>query len=395
MNGKNLYAYMLFILSAVIGTYFIKLKTTGVDLATWLTVGMAEAENRSFYQATMNNLYWFKTFTLVGRLSYPFAYPPLWAWTIHPFAQAIDPFADPYVFLLAIRTVPLVASLAIGTVLWRSFSCRPLILTFWFLNLTVLSTNTIQFDMIPMLFMIISYYFFSEGKFDVSATLYGVGIAYKIFPIYHLPIFLWYMPSATKRLRYLMLALAIPSAVSAPYLLYDEYFWPSIFNTHLSRGLLWGFLPVALLLLFAKYSQLGKKLTLKKSIVLCYLLLYLTPFYWENLIMPQYSSWFIPYALIDLNKSLDKSKFISFNAYWISESMRAHAPFIGDHVIWVSTHMALFLGVGFLTQVSSLLVMIICYANDVMISSFGSSISSLSPRNMKQSLTLFLEGAIR
>ncbi|OPY32643.1 MAG: ALG6, ALG8 glycosyltransferase family [Methanomassiliicoccales archaeon PtaU1.Bin124] len=147
-----------------------------------------------------------------------YTYPPLFAVLAYPFVLLATLFQDPSAFILfqptmvdmasstgmltpyvtspefnlAIKMPMILADLAMAFVLYHFVAKRKgdnagfAVLVLWFLNPLVIVTGSVQgqFDVIPALLAVVGLISFIEKRYLVSGAVFGLGVLFKLFPVY-------------------------------------------------------------------------------------------------------------------------------------------------------------------------------------------------------------------
>lgn len=181
-------------------------------------------------------------------------------------------------------------------------------LIFWLFNpVTLYSTFAMGvFDIIPVLFTVLTYFFYIRKKFTYSFLSLGFGIAFKMYPIFLLPFLVFKSsPNFLKRVKYTLIAFLPIILTNLPYLSSSAYkfmvFSPKSQKMFYMQWMLSGaegifpfILFSVLLYLFSqniKFSKIG----LSTFFLSFFLLLFsVTHFH------PQWFIWITPFIIIEL-----------------------------------------------------------------------------------------------
>lgn len=214
--------------------------------------------------------------------------------------------------LLLLKLPYLIFDLLTGVILIKIFDApakSSLACTLWLFNpISLYATYMMgQFDIIPTFFVILSIYFAAKNKFNLSALALGVGIAFKLFPIFLVIPMMTLGRSYREKFKLLIIAL-IPYVLSvAPYLSSQSFRINALFANQSSKSL-YATIPVSggesiilfpVFLLFFYLIIWGLRLRVKLW------KLYLTPlllFFIFTHYHPQWFIWTIPLLIIDLVK---------------------------------------------------------------------------------------------
>jgi hypothetical protein len=151
-----------------------------------------------------------------------FSYPPLWAYTTYPGLGIVSLLASPKLFGASPAALGLLSDswnlpLAITSPLFNIMLKLPLIVTdlvigiviydvlkalmdekhamtgfiLWFLNPLVIFIDSVhgQFDVIPTLMTVLAFFLLVKRKYFLSGVAIGMGIAFKIYPIFLAPLY--------------------------------------------------------------------------------------------------------------------------------------------------------------------------------------------------------------
>jgi hypothetical protein len=182
-----------------------------------------------------------------------------------------------------------------------------------------------QFDPIPALFTVLALYFFKKSEIELSALSLGMGIAFKMYPIILLPVFLVFLKE--KRLKYLLLSILPIGFCTLPFLvlnysrLFHALFYQSTWSGNSTYWrLIWmrlGFeyyprgetspllgqvtmlnsiiVISSLLLLYIYLSRHIGRVSIERGILLTFLVFFIT----YRFIQDNHAMWAIPFAILD------------------------------------------------------------------------------------------------
>lgn len=95
---------------------------------------------------------------------------------------------------------------------------------FWIFAPSLIFYSLYNYDLITILFTILSYFLFTRKKFAFSAIMLAVGVIFKFFPIYLLPIFILNAPK-TEKIKYFLLFSLTILFVNLPFMIGDFEAW--------------------------------------------------------------------------------------------------------------------------------------------------------------------------
>jgi Gpi18-like mannosyltransferase len=229
-------------------------------------------------------------------------------------------------FLNLVIKLPMIFGDLISAVLLFKFTKSKFVLALWFLNPYVIWISSVHgmFDVLPTLFSLLSMYFLAKKDYLKSAASLAIGIGYKIFPIFLVPLFLMF---SARNFGKKFLAKYILVLLSVSLLVFAVFFLPQNFQ-YLFEGLsdlpgrnmlyigssvsyieflalnlgflsnynfLYAFIPLYIALILFSLKYLANSDNLNVAIVLTLLLLFVT----YNTMHPQFLLWVIPFLLVD------------------------------------------------------------------------------------------------
>ena len=266
----------------------------------------------------------------------PYSYPIPWALVCAIFYWFSGPFpADGNRAILALQKIPVIVSdILIGVMLGkmvfdatRSEKAKKIAIAGYLLNPYVFMGSALyfQFDALPALFTVLALYFFKKDEMGLSAISLGMGIAFKMYPVILLPVFLVFLKKG--RLKFCVLSF-LPIALSTlPFLVlnYSRFFHALFYqNTWSGNSTYWrlvwtrlgfeyyprgetspllGQVTMAntaitlssLLLLYVYLYRRVDRVSLERSMLLTFLVFFLT----YRFIQDNHAMWVIPFALLD------------------------------------------------------------------------------------------------
>lgn len=203
----------------------------------------------------------------------------------------------PY-YLLILKLPYIILDLLLGYILYKISNSKK-VLYFWLFNpfsfyLIYIVEN---FDILPVFLTVLSYYLL-KSKPSLSFFVFGLAIAFKLYPLILLPFFIL---SITKNIfkmaKYGFIAL-IPSIISILPFATNQAFWQSFLGSGLTQKIIeqrilgLPIFPVIYLIIIA-LSFLSKKIDLSFYIFLVFLLFISTVNF-----HPQWILWFFPYVFL-------------------------------------------------------------------------------------------------
>lgn len=214
--------------------------------------------------------------------------------------------------------------------LFTSTKQRILAFTFWMFNPVAIYSSFIlsQFDIIPTFFVILCLYFAKKRKFEWAAFSIGMGIAFKLFPIFLLIPLCLVVKGNIARLKLILIGF-IPYVISIlPYLpsngfrnsallasQTDKSFYASI---PVSGGLNILLFPMVLVLIYLFFYYIWGRLDSYQALWRGFLIS-LIPFFIFTHIHPQWFLWLTPLLIIEFLENGNKYKalFYGFVAYFL------------------------------------------------------------------------------
>lgn len=259
-----------------------------------------------------------------------YAYPPLWM--IFCALGAIFS-SNLYAMMLVLKLPMIIADVFAAQMIYNVVEERTgnketatKAYAFYFLNPFVILVGSVwgMFDALPMIFTFVSTIYLYNKKLKESALTLGIGIAFKIYPIFLLPLYLFYMKIKQKNnyftiFKYLVFA-ATPTAIaSIPFLIldYHSYIYMIFFHAgHIGQLTYWFllshelyviveygyliFIAVFAILYFFVIKEMDKWDGQFKFLNRGTLTVLLAFFITTTKMNDHYFLWCIPYAIVDL-----------------------------------------------------------------------------------------------
>ena len=208
-------------------------------------------------------------------------------------------------FLLSLKFPYLIADYLIALILLKLYR-RPEIFSLWLLNPISIYLIYIlgNFDVIPVLLTLSSYYFLTKNKNILSFFLLGIAISLKLYPLIFLPFFLFYNPINIKKIILNTLVTLFPLLTTLLPFIYYSSFWSSFFGSGLTQKILEfkivgipifpvGYLIILFSYLFFKTRFPKRFLNFEKHILYLFVLFISTVNF-----HPQWILWFFPFVLV-------------------------------------------------------------------------------------------------
>lgn len=255
------------------------------------------------YQDTFNYLpLTYYTFGIIHTVSKPFLGENFSSWLNNwGEAQNNDPNLPFYLFIL--KTPYLFLDISLGLLLFKIYKNKKLLLL-WFFNPTSLYLIYIlgNFDILPTILTVLSFYFLKKERHVFSYFTIGLAIALKIYPIIFLPFLLFYQKqSLSKLIKYSFIAVT-PLIITLLPFLFQKSFFDAFLGSGLTQKLLQyrifkiPVFPVFYLAIFLHYCFSNSQLKFEKSIFFLFLIFFgLVKFH------PQWLLWFFPFVLVFYN----------------------------------------------------------------------------------------------
>lgn len=214
------------------------------------------------------------------------------------------------VHLLLLKLPYLIFDLLCGFILFKLFSEKRkanLAFTLWLFNpLNLYSTYMMgQFDIIPTFFTVLSIYYANKFKLSLAALSLGIGIAFKLYPIFLLIPLVILGRNISEKIKLLILSLIPYSLIILPYLPSHNFRSIALFASQSSKSL-YAAIPVSggesiilfptLLILFYLIIFVYKS---RDSLWKYYLIILLLFFIFTHY-HPQWLIWITPFLIIDL-----------------------------------------------------------------------------------------------
>jgi uncharacterized membrane protein len=208
----------------------------------------------------------------------------------------------PY-YLLILKFPYIVLDLLLAYLLYKITSSKK-ILYFWLFNpVSIYLIYIVQnFDILPVFLTVLSFYWI-KSKPSLSFLVFGLAIAFKLYPLMLLPFFLLYQSKNIPKLfKYSLIAL-LPTVISILPYASSQAFWQSFFGSGLTQKIIelkiynLPIFPVIYLLIIL-LSLFIKKVDLSFQIFLVFLLFISTVNF-----HPQWILWFLPFIFVLKNIS--------------------------------------------------------------------------------------------
>jgi len=160
----------------------------------------------------------------------PYSYPVPWAilCAISYFFSGPLPDNDGITILVLQKIPVIVADIVLGVMLGKvvldatgSGKAKRIAMASYLLNPYTFMGSVLyfQFDAIPVLFTVLALYFFKKGEVELSAVSLGMGIAFKMYPIILLPVFLIFLKE--KRMSFSLLSGLPIVSCALPFIVLD------------------------------------------------------------------------------------------------------------------------------------------------------------------------------
>jgi len=265
----------------------------------------------------------------------PYSYPIPWALLCVIGYFFSGPFPSDGRVILVLQKIPvLVADMLLGVMMGKivyeatgSREAKRIAMAGYLLNPYTFMGSALyfQFDAIPALFTVLALYLFRRDEIELSAISLGMGIAFKMYPIILLPVFLIFLRE--KRVRFSILS-ALPIVSSTfPYLILE---YPRLFhalfyqNTWSGNSTYWRIIwmklgfeyyprgetsPLlgqvtlantiititSLLILYSYLYRRVDRVSLERGILLAFLVFFVT----YRFIQDNHAIWAVPFAILD------------------------------------------------------------------------------------------------
>ncbi len=217
---------------------------------------------------------------------------------------------QPNINLLLLKLPYLIFDLLTGVILFKLVgSNKKAVLAFalWMFNPISLYVTYMmgQFDIIPTFFIVLAVYFVTKNKLEWSALALGIGIAFKVSPIFLVTPLAVYSKSFLGRIKLMILAV-LPYLISIiPYLPSKSYRTAALFTDQnlkslyasisISGGESILLFPVFLLFFYLIIWYFPSKLDINKLFLIPLLLFFILTHY-----HPQWLIWVTPLLILDL-----------------------------------------------------------------------------------------------
>jgi hypothetical protein len=266
----------------------------------------------------------------------PYSYPVPWALlcTVGYFFSGPLP-DDGGITILVFQKIPvIIADILLGIMLGKmvfdatgSRKAKKIAMASYLLNPYAFMGSALyfQFDAIPALFTVLALYFFKKDEVELAAVSLGMGIAFKMYPIILLPVFLAFLKE--RRLRFSLLSVLPIASCTLPFIVLNfprfshalfyqgnwsgnSTYWRSIWMRlgfdYYPRGetspllaqvtLVNTVITVSsLLLLYLYLLKRVDRMSLERGILLTFLVFFVT----YRFIQDNHAMWAIPFAILD------------------------------------------------------------------------------------------------
>jgi len=266
----------------------------------------------------------------------PYSYPAPWALlcTIgYFFSGPLPDYGG--VTILVLQKIPvIIADVLLGVMLGKVVSdatgskkAKRIAMASYLLNPYVFMGSVLyfQFDAIPGLFTVLALYFFKKDEIELAAVSLGMGIAFKMYPIILLPVFLMFL--GEKRVRFSLLSVLPIASCTFPFIIlnfpgfshalfyqgnwsgnstYWRLIWMRLGFNYYPRGETSPLLAQvtfantvitvsSLLLLYLYLLKRVDRVSLERGLLLTFLVFFVT----YRFIQDNHALWAIPFAIMD------------------------------------------------------------------------------------------------
>lgn len=266
----------------------------------------------------------------------PYSYPVPWALLCtvgYFFSGPLPDYGG--ITILVLQKIPVItADILLGVMLGKvvfdatgSSKAKKIAMASYLLNPYVFMGSALyfQFDAIPALFTVLALYFFKKDEVELAAVSLGMGIAFKIYPIILLPVFLVFLKK--RRLSFSLLSALPMASCSLPFLIFNfsGFFHALFYQSNWSGNftywrIIWTRLgfdyypreessPLlaqvalintvitvsSLLLLYLYLLRHVDRVSLERGILLTLLVFFIT----YRFIQDNHAMWAIPFAIMD------------------------------------------------------------------------------------------------
>lgn len=237
-------------------------------------------------------------------------------------------YSSPHQFILVYGFFMFLIDMATAVVLWKILRLEKrgnayVILALYLFLPTILILNHVRWDIVPVFFAILAYYYWRKGKIAVPAILLGIGASMKWFPAFLVIGFFLNEVFIKRRFRkgagQVFISLATFVAMEVPFLLLnrlrgnDLSNWTGSYTVNysfrtgadtlpgiiqilsdirFSSGFLFGISLVFFLLVVLLHS--------KRNVPSNYVLYCLSFLLFNKIYSPQFHIWFVPFLLLCL-----------------------------------------------------------------------------------------------
>ena len=265
----------------------------------------------------------------INPFPYTSFYGPCWLFTLlgsYPIYLLVSLVNPSELFLNLLVKLPIIFGDLIVAVLLYKTTKSKLALALWFLNPYVIWVSSVHgmFDVLPSLFSLLAMYFLAKKQYLTSAASLAVGIGYKVFPVFVLPLLLLFSVRNFGRkfsVKYFLVFLTASLLVFAIFFLPQnfKYFYeglidlPSRNMSYMGSSIsyiefltlnlgfvgnynfLYIFVPLYIVLILFSVKYVTDFDRLNEAVIITLLLLFVT----YNTMHPQFLVWAIPFLLIE------------------------------------------------------------------------------------------------
>ena len=212
-----------------------------------------------------------------------------------------------FYYMLVLKIPYILFDLALGYLLYKIYGKK--ILSLWLFNpfSIYLIYVLANFDIIPVFFSVLAYYFLKKSHSNLSLFILGIATALKLYPLLFFPFFIFYQKTNLKKIIVNSLFFLLPLLISIIPFIFNPSFIEAFSGSGLSQKILETKLlsiplyPLIYFIIFALY-YFSKNKNLEKSFLYLFLaFIVLVNFH------PQWLLWFFPfviYPIIQTNKKM-------------------------------------------------------------------------------------------
>ncbi|HBP51238.1 MAG: GPI mannosyltransferase 1 [Candidatus Shapirobacteria bacterium GW2011_GWE1_38_10] len=208
----------------------------------------------------------------------------------------------PY-YLLILKLPYIVLDLLLGYLLYKISNSKKILYLWLFNPFSLYLIYIIQnFDILPVFLTVLSYYWL-KSKPSLSFFVFGLAIAFKLYPLILLPFFILFKSKNLIKMTKYSLIAATPTLLSILPFASSQAFWQSFFGSGLTQKIIElkiYILPVfpVIYLIIMLFAFLSKKFDLSYYILLISFLFVSTVNF-----HPQWILWFLPFIFLLKNVS--------------------------------------------------------------------------------------------